>query len=169
MLAPGLAVTFGPNLVPPTAPASAHGGAYGGPSKTLQLTHISFISCGIGRYVQLIDTVTGYPLWRANTACRCLLSVLSFSTHNTAPGNRRAGRARPKMYLFLCLSFVLSFLFNIFGGIGEKERWGTYYTMTGSVGLRSQKNGYLCKKAHRRCFGSGGADAMALRLHVAGY
>ena len=39
-------------------------------------------------------------------------------------------------------------------------------TLTGYVGLRSRKNGYV--KSYRRCLGSGGAVSMALRAACSG-
>ena len=80
---------------------------------------------------------------------------------------RRGGRAGPALECTFSLSFLCLFPFVIssFGGIGGKERRGSYYDR---FCWSAAKEKWICKKAHLRCFGSGSAAAMALRAACSG-
>ena len=55
------------------------------------------------------------------------------------------GRARPRMHLFLLSFLVLSFLWCAISSAEIGGRRDGDPTMTGSIGLRSWKNGYVKK------------------------
>ena len=84
---------------------------------------------------------------------------------NSESEGEEGGPGPPYNVFFPCPSSVLSFLFNLFGGIGEKERRRPYYDRFCQSAVVEKR---ICKKTHRRCFGSGSAAAMALRAACSG-